>query len=177
MQAKTKKRKLSERRRVVKSEQEPAVSKKKPATSPKRKFVNDSKKRVNSSSIPTDVMKSKVRRDSNGHILPGSGSNGGGRPKGSLSGAKASELMQSVSRVHLERRKPKSKRKMISWLDYQVDKSYDDTSLAIAILARMYPALKSIEQVTLALDSMEAQEAADIRRELRERCKTEGTAK
>lgn len=136
------------------------------------KLDSNSVKRVISSNKSKSVNKRGVQRDKNGHILPGSGSNGGGRPKGSLSNTRASELRQSVRRVEIEIGKPVKKRKITSWLDYQVYKSYDDTSLAIAILARVYPVLKSIEQVTIDGGSMDEQEAETIQKEMQERCKT-----
>lgn len=161
MKANTTKRKLSKKSHFKKgnpSLDKPVSKLKKPVGSKTRKTTDSIKKQVINNSKP-------VRRDSNGHILPGSGSNGGGRPKGSLSGIKASELIQSVSRVHLERMKKIRKgkeRKFASWLDYLVNKSYEDTSLAIAILARIYPALKSIEQVNLDANSLDDIERANL---------------
>lgn len=158
MQAKTTKRKLSKKRHTIRCKRKPAKNNTKPVSNKSRKTVNDTKKQVINNSKP-------VRRDSNGHILPGSGSNGGGRPKGSLAGVKASELRQAVSRVHLVRKQKIRKgveRKFDSWVEYLINKSYDDTSLAIAILARIYPALKSIEQVNLNVDAMDETERANL---------------
>ena len=165
------------RKKQSKTKNKSQNTKKKPVNAKSKKPVSDSKKRVRSSRKPTAAMKSRVKRDSNGHILPGSGSNGGGRPVGSTSTARVEELKASISRVELERipvetgkGKSRSKTKARGkWLDHQIRKSYEDTSLAIAILSRLYPALKAVEQVSFAADSMEEAEAAAIRKALRER--------
>ena len=170
MKSKAEKRIISRKREISKRQVKPVIAKKKPVNVHKRKAVNRTKKQVKNRNQPTIAMKSKVYRDKNGHILAGSGSNGGGRPKGSLSGARASELQAAITRVELDKCKNKKKKK--TWLDHQIEKSYNDTPLAIAILSRLYPALKSIEQVTFASDSMDDQEALGIQEELRKRCKT-----
>lgn len=153
----------------------PVAIKKKPVSVSKRKPAESIKKRVGRSRRPSIKMKSKVKRNKNGHILAGSGSNGGGRPKGSIVLAKLSELQAAITRVELSKslgKKGKKLRAVEKWIDYQIKKSYTDTSLAIAILARLYPALKSIEQVSFASDAMDDTEAASIRAELQKRCKT-----
>lgn len=158
------------KKQANKSENKSQSAKKKLVGVKDRKLVNGSKKRVGTSHKPTNAMKRNVKRDKNGHILPGSGSNGGGRPTGSTSGARVEELKASISRVELEITKGKSKTKTRGkWLDHQIRKSYEDTSLAIAILSRLYPALKAIEQVSYAADSMEEKEAEEIRKELQAR--------
>ena len=129
------------------------------------KVVSTSVKRVISSNKLKGAEKSTVQRDKNGRILPGSGSNGGGRPKGTLSNARASEIRQAVTKVQLERRKPVSKRKFNTWLEYQIDKSYTDTSLATTIFNKTYPTLKSIEQVTIDGGAMDEQERENLRAE------------
>jgi hypothetical protein len=118
-------------------------------------------------------MKAKVKRDKNGHILPGSGSNGGGRPKGSMSTIKINKLERAISEVELEK-DPKTKKSREKWLKHQIRKSYEDTTLANAILGRLYPSLKSIEQVSLEQSAMDIEEAEEIRRELQTRCRTNG---
>ena len=122
--------------------------------SKKKKPVSNKKKQVKNG-------RESVKREKNGRIMAGSGGNGGGRPKGSLSGARLSELRQSISAVEL--------RLKFNWLEEQIIKSREDTTLAVAILARLYPSLKSIEQITVATDSMEDEEAKQIRNEMLER--------
>lgn len=138
----------------------------KPVSVNKQNVTNNSNKQVINGKKP-------VRRDSSGHILPGSGSNGGGRPKGSLEGVRVSEIRQCVAKVALERRKPKSKRKFDTWLEYQINKSYDDTSLATTIFNKIHPTLKAIEQVSFDGDLfMGNEELADCRTEYRKRFNT-----
>lgn len=171
MKAKEKDRVVSRKKHIKISKRKsqsiknkPVSIREKPVCVFKRKAVNDNKKQVNNSRKP-------VRRNKNGHILSGSGSNGGGRPKGSLSGARLSEIKQAITRVELERRKSVKKRKFTKWIDHQIDKSYDDTTLAVAILNKIHPTLKSIEQVLFAVDTMDMQEAEEIRKEIQARCK------
>lgn len=148
-----------------KQKSKPANSMLKPAIASGNKPVSDSVKRVKSSNKKKGAKKSRVNRDKNGHILPGSGSNGGGRPKGSLSGVRVSEIRQAMSKVALERRKPEKKRKFNTWLEHQINRSYDDSSLATTIFNKTYPTLKSIEQVTLDGGSMSAEERENLRAE------------
>lgn len=115
-------------------------------------------------------MKKKVKRDKNGRILPGGGSNGGGRPKGTIAGAKIHDLQKAITKVELQK-DSETKRVHGNWLEHQIRKSYKDTTLATSILGRLYPSLKSIEQISLAQTEMDVQEAAEIRKELQERCK------
>ncbi len=129
----------------------------------RKKPVSHKKKQVGNGSKP-------VERDKHGRIKSGSGSNGGGRPKGSLLSIRTEQIRQSVSRVESSL-KGKKAGGNCSWLDYQILKSYEDTTLAVAVLARLYPALKSIEQVTFAADLMEDEEATQIRKEMKERFK------
>lgn len=183
MTAKEKKRIVEKRRQAKESRITPKYIKRKPVDIKKKsvnvkskKCVSDNDVQVNNSkksdNPSTPTMKSKVMRDKNGRILPGSKGNGGGRPKGSFNGVKANELRAAVTKVELERRKPVKKRKFDTWLEHQINKSYDDTSLATTIFNKTYPTLKSIEQTTFDGDSVGDQEAESIRKELQERCKT-----
>lgn len=170
------KKRITDRKRktnVIKNKSQSA--KKKPVVVRSGKPVGGNKKRVGTSRKPTDVMKRNVKRDANGCIIAGSGSNGGGRPTGSTSTARVEELQASISRVELERvptEKGKGRNKTKArgkWLDHQIRKSYEDTSLAIAILSRLYPSLKAVEQVTLSADMYSPEEMIIIRKEYHER--------
>ena len=192
MKAKEEKQLLSKQRRISSKQ---ATSQKKPEkyatkqvdTQYDKLDVND-RRRVKDraryrhpplpSNIPTEEMKSKVKRDKNGRIIKGGGSNGGGRPKGSsLHNLRVNELTAAITEVELEEIKNSKttkgkKDRRTTWLKHLIKKSYDDTSLAIALLARMYPALKSIEQVSVAADSMMEDEVEQIRLEMQKRCQT-----
>lgn len=149
---------------------EPAKSKKKLVAIKKQNRIDDSNNPVKGREKRSDAMKNKIRRDKDGKILPGSGSNGGGRPKGTFAGRKASELRQSIARVELERLKPKNKRKVFTkWLDHQVNKSYDDTSLAISLLNKLHPTLKSVEQVNIDGSFMDEETLKNLQKEYSER--------
>jgi hypothetical protein len=58
-------------------------------------------------------------------------------------------LRQAIYRVEVERRKPKNKRKFNTWIEHQVNKSYDDTKIAVAMLHKMYATLKNVEQINV----------------------------
>jgi len=185
MNKSVKKRVGSKKKQAKNGKSTSVNSKKKPVSDKKKKPVSDKKSKKalvtskHGSKCPTEGMKKKVKRDKNGHVLKGSGSNGGGRPKGtfrpSLNKLNSNEMRQAVLEFELKHLK-KSKRipaKYKNWLEHQIKKSFDDTALAITLLKMMYPTLKSVEQLTLNSDVMSDLEAADIRetrREMDERC-------
>lgn len=182
----SKKRLSSERQAPLSSNSNKPVCNKSKLAKPKQSKPDSSNKKPvkrykappGTTNIPTEEMKAKVKRRANGTIIKGGGSNGGGRPKGSsLHNLRVNELTREITQVELEmikesRTKKGKEGKRYKWLQHLIRKSYDDTSLAIALLARMYPALKSIEQVSFAADAMQEDEAEQIRLEMQRRCQT-----
>lgn len=185
MSTKEKKRVVSKKKQAKSRKSLSASVKKKPVSDKVRKPANGKKNKEvlavskHGSKCPTEAMKAKVKRDRNGHVLKGSGSNGGGRPKGtfrpSLKKFNLNEIKQAILEFELKHLK-KSKRtptKYKKWLEHQIAKSYDDTALAIVLLKMQYATLKSVEQHTFDSDAMDDSEAAEIckiRREMDERC-------
>lgn len=195
MKSRTIKRKLSKKRQAHRSQNaksEIEITKelcksirekreKKPVSNSNRKPANSSKKQIviskHGSICPTKAMRAQVKRDKNGRILPGSGSNAGGRPTGAFSGIgvakfRNNELKQALLEFELEHLKAKSgkgKKNYSNWLKFQIKKSFDDTALAVTIMRMLFPSLKSIEQITNPMDAIDMSEAEAIRREVQDR--------
>ena len=160
--AKTKKKKR------VKKQLKRVISKSKVT---KKKVVSKkTAKKAKSNSKQIKNSNNLVKRDKNGRILPGGpGLVGAGRPKGSLSGVRVGQLKQAVIAVETVMSKKKDengKQNGKTWLQHQIVKSYSDTSLAIAILGRLYPSLKAIEQISFIDDSMSDEKIDEIRKKL-----------
>jgi hypothetical protein len=145
---------MSEKAKKSKTRKKTAYVKRKPVESDNEKTPAKPKNQIKTSKKAVAYEKNGVKRDANGRILPGSKGNGGGRPKGSLSNARVSELRQAIYRVEVERRKPKNKRKFNTWIEHQVNKSYDDTKIAVAMLHKMYATLKNVEQTQRVTSSV-----------------------
>ena len=165
---------------VSKKKKKPAGSKKTvrgKANPPKYSELEVSK---HGSRLPTKAMKSTVKRDSHGRVMAGSGSNGGGRPRGtfrpSLSKTRTDELRRAILEFELEalgKKRCKRKEDYANWLRYQIKKSFDDSTIANTLLKMRFPLLKSVDQTINPADEIDDDEAQDIRREMQRRCGTE----
>jgi hypothetical protein len=116
-------------------------------------LVKNKKKRVKS------AKNQSVKRGKNGRILAGSGSNGGGRPP--LGETKLDNLLKAVRNVESETRK--------NLLEYFVKRAFKSDKVLIALMKKLHPDLKSIEQIVYPTDAMEKKEAEEIRKKLAER--------
>lgn len=94
-----------------------------------------------------------------GRIQKGSASIGGGRKAGY---SKADRLEGIIAEVSIERGKKE-------WLKDLIRRSYKDTQLSIALLGRLFPALKAIEVSALETDPDYEKDCSDIRKEIRGR--------
>lgn len=104
-----------------------------------------------------------VLRNSKGQLQKGSaGLPGAGRHTGN---SKADRLEAIIAEVSAE---PKKK----EWLKALIRRSYKSDTLAIALLGRVYPALKAIELRQVEYDDDDKKEAADIRKEIAKRFET-----
>ena len=113
---------------------------------------------IHAAQIKKKKKKKKALRGYHGRLLPGTPSlNPGGGPRGS----KINTLMAAIADVQNARGK--------DWLMHQIEKSYDDTSLAICLLNRLYPALRAVEMLTLPGDLIPDEEAEKWREEFNQR--------
>ena len=85
-----------------------------------------------------------------------------GRPK--LGSTKQDNLIRKIRKVEQD--------EGVNTVEDFIKRSLISDTMAIALMKKLYPDLKSIEQVTLASDSMTVQEADDIRKEMRKRFET-----
>jgi len=158
--SKTKKKKRV-KKQIKRDKSKSKVTKKSTVNKKTKKRVGDDNKQIKNSN-------KLVKRDKNGRILPGGpGLVGAGRPKGSLSGIRVGQLQQAILAVEHSQSKVKGNGK--TWLEHQIIKSYTDTTLAVAILGRLYPSLKAIEQVSFIDDSISEERMLEIRNKLKER--------
>ena len=105
-----------------------------------------------------EAAAAKVLRAKNGRLLPGAQLN----PTGSgRSQVYRSNLMAAIREVENDKGTP--------WLEDLIKRSYKDSQLAIAILGRLYPQMKAIEMSSTLADSMEDNEAEEIRKEFKKR--------
>jgi len=78
----------------------------------------------------------KLKRDSKGRLLPGQGSlNPGGRPL---------DMRNAQSKLH-KALKAVEKRKGKSFLEHYINEAFNDKTMAIALLKKIVPDLKSVE--------------------------------
>lgn len=101
----------------------------------------------------------KVKRGKDGKLLPGTGSLNPAGPGKSV--IYRSNLLAAIREVEAAKGK--------LWLKTLIEKSYEDTTLAIALLGRLFPQMKAIEMSGTAADSMEDAEAEEIRKEFKKR--------
>jgi len=149
--AKTKKKKR------VKKQLKRVISKSK--VTKKKAACKKTAKKAKSNSKPIKNGGKSVKRNKNGQIVAGSGGlKGCGRPKGSFSGVKSKQLEQAIAEVEGKEK--------FNWLEEVIIRSREDTTLAVAILARRYPVLKSIEQTSFIDDSMSDEKIDEIRKKL-----------
>ena len=99
-------------------------------------------------------------RRKNGQFKPGVSGNPAGQGKQT---SRQTELRLAIEAAE----KSMDGRK---WLEHQVLKSYEDTSLAIAIMSRLYPSLKAVEMLgMLGVGRMSDEESCEIQNILRQR--------
>jgi len=107
------------------------------------------------------AKKKKLARRADGTLLPGQASlNSQGFKVGS---SRSDELAAAFRRVEEKQDK--------SFLDMCVEKAYEDTAMAIALLRKVHPDLKAIEMLTGSADSIPDEEAAEWREEMNKRFK------
>jgi len=92
----------------------------------------------------------------------GKSGNPKGRPK--LGNTKADNLIRKIRKVEHDQG--------INVLEDFIERSLTSDTLAVALLKKLHPDLKSIEQITVPADSMTEKETADIRNEMRKRFET-----
>lgn len=85
-----------------------------------------------------------------------------GRPK--LGSTKLDNLLRAVRNVE--------QKIGANLLEHFIERGFVSDSVLSAVMKKLYPDLKSIEQVTLAADSMTEKEASDIRKEMAKRFRT-----
>lgn len=135
----------------VKTSKKPSIKKK---VLVKRYRCNGNKKK------PINNGKKKgVIRNAKGQIVTGSKSNSPGRPKGTTD--KLGKLLTAVARVESKLNK--------NLLDHFITRAFKSDTVLIAVMKKMHPDLKSIEQVTFAADVTSDAEATKWREEFRER--------
>lgn len=103
--------------------------------------------------------KKKHKRRADGTLLPGQSAlhlNTGHTKYG-----RTTELDNAIARVE--------EKKDQSFLDMCIEKAWDDTAMAIAILRKKYPDLRSVEQLTVPTDDLSNEEAEKWREEFKER--------
>jgi len=129
-------------------------------SSPKKKAIAKKSENSNGKKKPINNGKKKgVKRNRKGQIVIGSKSNSPGRPKGTTD--KLGKLLTAVARVESTLNK--------NLLDHFVKRAFKSDTVLIAMMKKMHPDLKSIEQVTLPTDAVSDMEAAKWREEFRER--------
>lgn len=126
----------------------------------KKKRVTKPTKRKNYRkrlSTEKDAVKKSVRK--NGKFAKGHSGCPTGRPKGSKNKWSISELTKAIDAVQKQKKK--------NWLKHLVQESYEDHALAIALLRKLMPDLKSIEDIlSVYAPSMSEEQAEAIRKGL-----------
>lgn len=103
----------------------------------------------------------KPLRDSRGKLLPGQCGNPKGRPKGTGNKYSIADLHKAIESV--EKTKDKS------FLEVWIEAAWGDATDMAVVANFMMPKLRAIEQVTFAADSMDDEEAKQIRAEMLKR--------
>jgi len=122
------------------------------------------KKSVNNKKKPAKQAKSGYVKKTNGDgkFPKGVSGNPTGRPK--VGHTKFDRLAEAISRYQLgvkpDPRNP---------TDHFVRRAFKSDNVLTSLMKKLYPDLKSIEQITFTADSMEDEEAKQIRREMLER--------
>lgn len=134
------------------SSSKPAVAAKKSVSS-KRKARSIGKKNVEKQQKSTTKPKKRVV----GRPFPkGVSGNPKGRPK--LGCTNFDNLLRAVRNVENKEGK--------KLLEHFIGKGFANDTVLVAVMKKLYPDLKSVEQVTYSDSSMSNQEAEDIRKEL-----------
>jgi len=112
-------------------------------------------------STEPDAPVKSVRK--NGKFAKGHSGNPNGKPKGTKNTYSIVLLTKAIAEVQKE---PKNK----NWLKHLIRESYTDHTLAIAILRKLMPDLKSVEDVlSVYAPSMSEEQASSIRKGLLKR--------
>jgi len=124
-----------------------------------RKITTKPAKTGNKQRKKSKPVVSPEDRRKNGQFVKGVSGNPAGRAKGP---GRIQELKEAIKRVETKLNN--------NWLQHQIEKSYDDTALAIALMGRIYPSLKAVEVVGgLAVGKMSEEESSEIQNVLRQR--------
>lgn len=99
----------------------------------------------------------KPKRNSAGQFKKGVSGNTNGRTP--LGEGKKDELWRAIHCVEVRLRRP--------WLEALIERSYSEPSLALGLLSRLFPCLKSIEVSGKLEQAMTVEEAKAIQEELR----------
>lgn len=105
----------------------------------------------------------KPLRDAKGQLLPGQCGNLKGRPKGSTNKYSVADLHRAIKAV--EERKGNKK----TFLEVWIESAWGNAADMALVANFMMPKLRAIEQVTFVVDSMEDEEAKQIREEMLKR--------
>jgi len=166
--------KAKAKKRVVSRKKQAKSTKIKPKSTKKASNKVKSKKRVINSvkpdeqpqsknTLPSRYKKNKPRNPSGKGGWPKGVS---GNPKGRVKGqnSKLDNLLISVRNVEAKLG--------TNLLEHFIEEAFADKTILVAAMKKLYPDLKSIEQVTLPTDLMTEKEAADIRKQMRKRFET-----
>jgi len=160
MKAVIKKRMVSRKKPSKKSKSQSLSSKKAANKSKTKKPVIDSKTVEKQPQSNHTSPVTKKRRNGKGRPwVKGQSGNPKGRPKDGHT--RLDNLLKGLRAVESERN--------LNLLKHFFEEAFTDKTILVAAMKKLYPDLKSIEQVTLAADSMTEKEAADIRREMAKR--------
>lgn len=154
--AKTKKKKTKKQIKQTKS-----------LRSDKSKLVVEDKKKkklVNRKKKPAGQAKSGYVKKTNGDgkFKKGVSGNPSGGPR--RGHAKFDILLEAISRYELG-----VKSNLRNPTNHFIKQAFRSDNVLISLMKKLYPDLKSIEQITFAGDSMEDEEAKQIRKEMLER--------
>jgi hypothetical protein len=155
------------KKRITNRKKQFASSKKTTRSVKAKKSCGDSKK------ADKQPIKSHTSKGTKGDNLPfkknnkhgfqkGKSGNPKGRPK--LGHTRADHLLRGLRDAESEAGK--------NLLKHFFKEAFTDNHLLAAAMKKLYPDLKSIEQITVASDSMTEKEATDIRKEIAKRFET-----
>lgn len=171
MKAKAKKRVVS-RKKSTKATKSKSVSTKKTTRVSKSKKPVVNSRKANKQPCSKYVSKG-VKKDGNAPFKKnnkhgfqkGKSGNPKGRPK--LGSTKLDKLHTAISYYQMGV-KPNPKDPVGQF----IKQAFKNDTVLIALMKKLYPDLKSIEQITVASDSMTEKEAADIKKEIAKRFET-----